>query len=122
MEAASFLIGEVVNQALHSTIDFRIDAELVKALVERGTADAELARDLRQISSVLQQEALDAFALCLEFRAICGADPEGHDDAALQIGQRSLHDVLQLSHVPGPAVCLELCVGLVRDLRRGDKA
>src|SRR5882724_8061699 len=112
MATASFLIGEVVNYALHSTIDLRIDAELVKAFVERGTADAELARDLRQVSSVLQQEALDALALCLESRSISGAYPEGRYDAALQIGERSLHDVLQLPHVPGPAVSLELRVGL----------
>src|SRR2546428_6854742 len=102
MDTASFPIGEVVNQALHSAIDFRIDAELVKALVERGTADAELARDLRQVPAVFQQQTLDALALCLESRAIRAGDLEGRDDAALQIGERSLHDVLQLPHVPVP--------------------
>src|SRR5437867_4273429 len=84
METAPFPIVEVVSKTLHSTIDFRIVAELVKTLVERGTADAELARDLRQVSSVLQQEPLDTLALCLEFRALSGADPAGRDHASVR--------------------------------------
>src|SRR2546427_1142555 len=115
-------IGEVVTPALHSSIDLRIDAELVKAFVERGPADAELARALGQVPAMLPQQALDALALCLESRAVSGADLEGRDYAALQIGERSLHDVLQLPHVPGPAVSLELCTGLVGDLGHTDES